>query len=108
MLDRMFDDVFEHLGIKALYKQEGLGFIECTVLIKEPEQAYEIGDGQFIERIATFEVIASDVANPKIGDFLYVNGSKYKVYQEPLLDPSGNVYEVIGILVGVEDDPRSV
>jgi hypothetical protein len=98
MLKQMFDDTFEHLGVKALYQQDG--FVKCTVLIKEPEQSYEIGDGQIIERIATFEIKSSDVANPKIGDFLYVNGNKYKVYQEPLLDPSGNVCEVVAIFVG--------
>jgi hypothetical protein len=101
MLKQMFDDTFEHLGIKALYQQDG--FVECTVLIKEPEQSYEIGDGQIIERIATFELKSSDVSNPKIGDFLYANGNKYKVYQEPLLDPSGNVFEIVAIFVGSAD-----
>lgn len=104
LLDRLFADTFEHLGTRALYRQDGLGFVECLVLIKEPEQLYEMGDGQFVERIATFEIIASSIINPRIGDFLYVNGRKYKVYGEPLLDPSGTVYEINGILVGMEND----
>jgi hypothetical protein len=99
----MFSDVFEHLGMQALYQQEGFGFTECTVLIKEPEQAYELGDGKFVERIATFEIMARDVVNPKIGDTLYIDGRKYKVYQEPLLDPSGTVYEITGVFVGTEN-----
>ena len=103
LLDSLFTDTFEHLGTKALYAQEGFGFIECLVLIKEPEQMYELGDGQFVERIATFEIMSSDITNPKVGDFLYVNGRKYKIYTEPLLDPSGNVYEITAILVGAEN-----
>jgi hypothetical protein len=46
--------------------------------------------------------MSADIVNPKIGDFLHVNGRKYKVYQEPLLDPSGTVYEITGIFAGEE------
>jgi hypothetical protein len=85
MLEQMFMDTFKHLGKTALYSAEGSGFVEITVLIKEPEQAYELGDGKFVERIATFEIMAKDVLNPKVGDTLYVDGRRYKIYQDPLL-----------------------
>jgi hypothetical protein len=100
MLAGMFMDVFKHLGKPALYQADGAAFAEILVLIKEPEQAYELGDGQFVERIATFEVMAKDVPSPKVGDFLYIEGRKYRVYQEPLLDGSGNVHEIVAIFAG--------
>jgi hypothetical protein len=97
MLELMFMDIFGHLGKPALYQAAGEAFVEVTVLIKEPEQAYELGDGQFVERVATFEVMAKDVPNPKVGDTLYIEGRLYKIYQDPLLDGSGNVYEIVAI-----------
>jgi hypothetical protein len=99
MLEKMFMDTFRHLGKTAVYSSAS-GFVEITVLIKEPEQAYEFGDGKFVERIATFEIMAKDVPNPKVGDTLYIGGRRYKVYQDPLLDGSGNIYEAVAIFAG--------
>ena len=64
----MFDNVFEHLGVLALYQGEIP--VECLVLIKEPEQLYELGDGQCVERIASFEIKTKDISNPKVGNIL--------------------------------------
>lgn len=100
-LYQMFDDVFENLGITALYQGEIP--VECLVLIKEPEQLYELGDGQFVERIASFEIKTKDVSNPKVGHILHIKGRKYKVHQEPLLDSSGTVYEIEAIRIGLEN-----
>jgi hypothetical protein len=105
MLEQMFFDTFKNLGKPALYQAGDSALVEILALIKEPEQAYELGDGHFgagsfVERIATFEVMAKDIPNPKVGDTLYIEGRKYKIYQEPLLDGSGNVFEVVAILVG--------
>jgi hypothetical protein len=104
MLEKMFMDTFAHLGKPALYQSDGSSFIEVMVLIKDPEQAYELGDSKFVERIATFEIMAKDVPNPKVGDILYIDGRKYKIYQDPLLDGSGNIYEVVAIFIGAETD----
>jgi hypothetical protein len=102
MLEEMFIDTFEHLGKPALYQDSSSAFVEILVLIKDPEQAYEFGNGKLIERIATFEVMAKDVPNPKVGDTLYTEGRRYKIYQAPLLDGSGNVHEVVAIFAGGE------
>ena len=108
MLQKMFKDTFEHLGVKAVYHSQSSGFIDVLVLIKQPETLHELGDrgsaAQFVQTVASFEVLASDVANPTPGDFLIVKGRKYKVYQEPLLDGSGTVYEVVAILVDYDND----
>jgi hypothetical protein len=108
MLEQMFMDTFEHLGKPALYQPSDGAFIEVLVLIKEPEQAYELGDGKFVERIATFEIMAKDVPNPEVGDTLHIDGRRYKVYQDPLLDGSGNLHEVVAIFVGDAADSESL
>ena len=108
MLKEMFKDTFEHLGVQAVYQSQTSGIKDVLVLIKQPETLHELGDGgstsQFVQRIASFEIMASDVANPMAGDFLTVNGRKYKVYQEPLLDGSCTVYEIVAILVWCDND----
>jgi hypothetical protein len=104
MLTKMFADIFERLGKSALYGAEYTGFVEILVLIKEPEQAYELGgEGKFVERIATFEIMAKNVPAPKVGDTLHVDGRKYEVFQDPLLDGSGNIFEITAIFVGIEN-----
>ena len=109
MLKKMFKDTFEHLGKKAVYQSQSVGFVDVLVLIKQPERVYELGDGgrtsasQFVERIAVFEILADCVPNPKVGDFLFLEGRKYKVYNEPLLNGSGDIFELTAIFVGKED-----
>ena len=97
----MFKDTFEHLGKKAVYQSQSVGFVDVLVLIKQPERVYELGDNsQFVERIAIFEILAECVPNPKVGDFLFLEGRKYKVYNEPLLNGSGDIFELTAIFVG--------
>jgi hypothetical protein len=50
MLENMFMDTFKHLGKTAIYSSVS-GFVEITVLIKEPEQAHELGDGKLGTRL---------------------------------------------------------
>ena len=101
----MFKDLFEHLGVRAVYQSQTSGFIDVLVLIKQPETLHELGDGgrtsasQFVQTIASFEIMASDVANPIPGDILILSCKKYKVYQEPLLDSSCSIFEVVAILI---------
>ena len=103
MLKKMFKDTFEHLGKKAVYQSQSVGFVDVLVLIKQPERVYELGDnGQFVERIAIFEILSEFISNPKIGDFLFIDGRKYKVYNEPLLNGSGDIFELTAIFVGKE------
>ena len=103
MLKKMFKDTFEHLGKKAVYQSQRVGFVDVFVLIKQPERVYELGDnGQFVERIAIFEILSESISNPKIGDFLFIDSRKYKVYNEPLLNGSGDIFELTAIFVAKE------
>ena len=52
----MFEDCFAHLGKEALYQSSGAAPFPIRVLIKQPDTAYEMGDGQVIGHMAIFEI----------------------------------------------------
>ena len=92
-LSQLFDDCFAHLGEEALYQgkqQEKL----VRVLIKQPDIAYQLGEGQFIGETAVIEVRISDLPSPKVGDYITVNERHYKIYQPPLKDSSSTLWRI--------------
>jgi hypothetical protein len=96
--NRVFDDVFEHLGIEVIFKSKTSEPVSVLALVKEPESVYEIGSSQVIGQVAEFSVRAAD-AIPKIGDFIFIGLKKYKIHEEPLLDASNLVLKFKGVLI---------
>jgi hypothetical protein len=94
MLPRLFNDCFLHLGCDALYQIKGQVAHPISVLIKQPDTAYELGDAQVIGRMAIFEVKVIDIPSPQINDTLIINQQRYKVYQPPLKDSSNMLWEL--------------
>jgi hypothetical protein len=86
-LRNAFNDVFEHLGVEAIYKPTNAASFPIVALVKEPENMYEVGGSQVIGQIAEFSVKTSDV-DPKVGDAIFLGSKKYRIHEEPLLDAS--------------------
>jgi len=95
----MFEDCFAHLGKEALYQSSGAAPFPIRVLIKQPDTAYEMGDGQVIGHMAIFEVRIDELAFPKIGDQLIIAGNRYKIFAEPLRDASNTVWEITAMVM---------
>lgn len=96
-LNRMFSDVFDHLGIEVEYKPRTSTAFKTLALVKEPENVYEVGSSQVIGQMAEFAVRKSDV-QPEIGDVIFVGNKKYKIYEEALLDASNMIWKFRAIL----------
>jgi hypothetical protein len=97
-LRNAFDDVFEHLGVEAIFKTANAAPFPVIALIKEPESVYEVGSSQVIGQIAEFCMKAAEV-NPKVGDTIFLGLKKYKIYEEPLLDSSNYVWKFPAVLM---------
>lgn len=92
---RLFNDVFSHLAVEVTYKQ-GLTSFSCRALIKSPEAAYEIGGSQVIGQIAEVAIKVADLLKtpPRVGDKIIYKNRLYKVFEEPLLDASNEIYKM--------------
>lgn len=96
-LKRAIDDVFEHLGFEVLYGTRDGAKIAIIAVVKEPENPYEIGDSKLVQQVAEVSVKSADVT-PRVGDFIFSNGKKYKIYEEPLLDASNYMWRFHAVL----------
>ena len=97
----MFEDCFAHLGKEALYQSSGAAPFPISVLIKQPDTAYEMGDGQVIGHMAIFEVRIDELAFPKVGDQLIIASTRYKIFAEPLRDASNTIWEITAMVMEV-------
>ena len=95
----MLEDCFAHLGKEAQYQSSGAAPFPIRVLIKQPDTAYEMGDGQVIGHMAIFEIRIDELAFPKVGDQLVIAGNRYKIFSEPLRDASNTVWEITAMVM---------
>lgn len=95
-----FDRVFEHLGEPASYtpKNAIAPIQELTVLVRAPENYYEVGSSEVIGQIAELVFRVNDIPHPHLGDKITVRNCIYKFHEEPLLDASNLLWRVGAIL----------
>ena len=98
-LKNAVNDMFEHLGQEVVFKPKNGDSSSLIVVIKQPENPYEIGESQIVNQVAEVSMKAADV-NPKIGDVIEVNFKKYKIFEEPLLEASILIWRFNATLVG--------
>jgi hypothetical protein len=98
VLQALFDDVFEHLGVEVIFDPRISEPVSILALVKEPESVYEVGSSQVIGQVAEFSVKAADVT-PKVGDAIFLGSKKYKIHEELLLDASNVIWKFQAVLV---------
>ena len=98
IVKRAFDDMFEHLSVAIQYQPRNSAAFPIMAIIKQPENAYDIGDSQIVDQVAEVSVKASEIT-PKIGDCVIANSRKYKIYTTPLLDASNYIWKFFAVLV---------
>lgn len=86
------DVCFTHLGVAAVYVPNGGVPKDVQVIAKRPDAIVGFGDTRVHTGTAVFEVRVSDVAVPRPGDRLAVDGSEYVIQGEPVRDPERLVW----------------
>jgi hypothetical protein len=77
------DATFAAFGIDAIYTPAGGAPVPVRIIAKRPDTIVGFGDTRIHAETATFEVRASEVANPRSGDQLALDGETFLVQGEP-------------------------
>jgi hypothetical protein len=77
------DGTFTEFGVDALYTPQGGTSVNIQVIATRPDEVIGFGDTRVHTETALFEVRASEVAQPRPGDLLTINGADYVVQGEP-------------------------
>ena len=89
------DATFAAFGIEGVYTPAGGEPVPVRVIARRPDTIVGFGDTRIHAETATFEVRASEVANPRPDDQLIVDGQTFVVQGEPeRRDPDRLVWAV--------------
>jgi hypothetical protein len=77
------DATFAAFGVYALYTPAGGEPIPVRIIARRPDTIVGFGETRIHAEAATFEVRASEVANPRPGDQLTIGGESFVVQGEP-------------------------
>jgi hypothetical protein len=77
------DATFAAFGIDAVCTPAGGEPIPVRVIARRPDTIVGFGDTRIHAEMATFEVRASEVASPRPGDQLTVDGDTFVIQGEP-------------------------
>jgi hypothetical protein len=77
------DAAFAAFGIDALYTPTGGEPVSVRVIAKRPDTIVGFGDTRIHAKTATFDLRASEVANPRPDDQLIVDGQTFVIQGEP-------------------------
>ena len=85
MIAALFADPI--LSKAAVYLPKGSAeVIDVRVMTKQPDVIADFGEGQIHAATTLFEVQRKEIAQPKTGDRLTVDGITYIVQSEPVAD----------------------
>jgi hypothetical protein len=89
------DATFAAFGINALYTPPGGEPVSVRVIARRPDTIVGFGETRVHAETATFEVRATEVANPHPDDQLVVDGETFVVQGEPeRRDPGRHVWSL--------------
>jgi hypothetical protein len=77
------DATFAAFGIDAVYTPAGGDPVSVRVIAKRPDTIVGFGETRIHAETATFELRASDVANPRPDDQLTVGEETFTIQAEP-------------------------
>ena len=80
------DDCFRHLGRDAVYTADGGEPVTVRVIAKRPDEIVGLGETRIHAATTLFDVRASEVAEPRPGDLLDIDGEGLVVQGEPVGD----------------------
>jgi hypothetical protein len=94
------DATFAAFGIDALYTPAGGDPVPVRVIARRPDAIVGFGETRIHAETATFELRASEVANPRPDDQLTVAGDTFVVQGEPERRDSDRLLWILDVRPG--------
>jgi len=83
-IHRLFAD--PNLAREAMYQKPGVAPLTVRVISRQADQVLNFGDTCVRTGNSMFDVLVSDVLDPRPGDTLIVDGESYMIQGEPVRD----------------------
>jgi hypothetical protein len=77
------DATFAAFGLDAVYTPAGAEPVPVRMIARRPDMIVGFGETRIHAETATFEVRASEVANPRPSDQLIIDGQTFVIQGEP-------------------------
>ena len=87
------DRLFDRLGLDALYRANGED-TPIKVILKSPDQIVDFREAQIHTPTNMMEIRVTDIAKPKAGDEIILDGASYRVQGEPVQDTHHLVWKM--------------
>lgn len=84
MIDQLFADPL--LGADASFQTGASAPYPIRLMVKQPDTVLGFGGGQIHSSTTLFDVRASDIPSPQVGDKIVYAGITYEVQAEPTAD----------------------
>lgn len=91
-VDVLFADI--NLTMAATFTPYGRSPIPVRVIARRPDRIVEFGDARLTSDSTLFDLRVSEVAEPRPGDHLDVDGETYVLFGEPVRDAEWLVWTV--------------
>ncbi len=87
------DRLFDRLGLDALYRVNGED-TAVKVILKSPDQIIDFREAQIHTPTNMMEVRVTNIAKPRAGDEIILDGASYRVQGEPVQDTQHLVWKM--------------
>jgi len=91
---QLISRLFLRLGTPAVYITQAGGSLDVRVIAKAPDAVQDFGQTHLVVDTQRFELMASEVKQPRDGDRLVLGGTRYVLHGEPLIDRERLVWTV--------------
>lgn len=88
------DRLFAQLAVDAVYTSQGGTPTAVRVIARRPDQIVGFGETRLLAETTMFDVRTSEVANPRPGDTIEIDGQTLVVQGEPVRDPERLIWTV--------------
>lgn len=87
------DRLFDRLGLDAFYRVNGED-TPVKVILKSPDQIIDFREAQIHTPTNMMELRVTEIAKPKAGDEIILEGTSYRVQGEPVQDKHHLVWKM--------------
>jgi hypothetical protein len=94
------DATFAAFGVDAIYQPSEGDPISVRVIASRPDAVTGFGETRIHAETATFELLVSEVAAPRSGDALTVDGESFVIQGEPVRRDPDRLVWTVDVLAG--------